>query len=92
MALIVNTNLASLNAQNNLAKNQSALQTALQRLSSGLRVNSAKDDAAGLYNIAIETDPVSDEINVISYQLEVTDLQESGVYTNNIMYIATAIF
>ncbi len=48
MALIVNTNLASLNAQRNLATSQSQLATTLQRLSSGLRVNSAKDDAAGL--------------------------------------------
>ncbi len=55
MALLINTNLASLNAQRNLSKNQMDLNTALQRLSSGLRVNSAKDDAAGLYNIAIET-------------------------------------
>jgi len=44
------------------------------------------------YNIAVETDPVADEVNVMSYQLEVTDLQESGIYTNNIMYVATAIF
>jgi flagellin len=49
MALVVNTNIASLNAQRNLNKSQSTLNTALQRLSSGLRVNSAKDDAAGLY-------------------------------------------
>lgn len=55
MALIINTNIASLNAQRNLSKSQSDLQTALQRLSSGMRVNSAKDDAAGLYNIALET-------------------------------------
>lgn len=48
MALIVNTNVASLVAQLNLNRNQSSLQTTLQRLSSGLRVNSAKDDAAGL--------------------------------------------
>ncbi len=48
MALIVNTNVASLVAQLNLSRNQSSLQTTLQRLSSGLRVNSAKDDAAGL--------------------------------------------
>ncbi|MBQ0784039.1 MAG: flagellin [Amphritea sp.] len=44
----INTNIASLNAQNNLSKSQSDLQTSLQRLSSGLRINSAKDDAAGL--------------------------------------------
>jgi flagellin len=48
MALTVNTNIASLNAQRNLTNSQSALNTSLQRLSSGLRVNSAKDDAAGL--------------------------------------------
>ncbi|RLA20015.1 MAG: flagellin FliC [Gammaproteobacteria bacterium] len=49
MALIVNSNLASLNAQRNLSKSQGDLNQALQRLSSGLRVNSAKDDAAGLF-------------------------------------------
>jgi flagellin len=49
MALTVNSNLASLNAQRNLNKSQSSLNISLQRLSSGLRVNSAKDDAAGLY-------------------------------------------
>jgi len=48
MALTVNTNIASLNAQRNLTNSQSSLNTSLQRLSSGLRVNSAKDDAAGL--------------------------------------------
>ena len=48
MPQIINTNLFSLNAQRNLNTTQSALQTSLQRLSSGLRVNSAKDDAAGL--------------------------------------------
>lgn len=47
MALIVNTNIASLNSQRNLAKSSSDLSVSLQRLSSGLRVNSAKDDAAG---------------------------------------------
>ncbi|HED17021.1 MAG TPA: flagellin FliC [Gammaproteobacteria bacterium] len=48
MALVVNTNLAALNAQRNLNTSQSAISTSLQRLSSGLRINSAKDDAAGL--------------------------------------------
>lgn len=48
MALIVNTNVSSLTAQRNLSSSGSALATSLQRLSSGLRVNSAKDDAAGL--------------------------------------------
>jgi flagellin len=44
----INTNVASLNAQRNLLTSQSSLQSSIQRLSSGLRVNSAKDDAAGL--------------------------------------------
>jgi flagellin len=48
MAMSVNTNVVSLNAQRNLGTSQSALATSMQRLSSGLRVNSAKDDAAGL--------------------------------------------
>lgn len=48
MPQIVNTNVASLNAQRNLNMSQGSLNTALQRLSSGLRINSAKDDAAGL--------------------------------------------
>jgi len=48
MAQTINTNVASLNAQRNLTSSQGSLSTTLQRLSSGLRVNSAKDDAAGL--------------------------------------------
>lgn len=48
MPQIINTNIASINAQRNLNSSQSDNQTALQRLSSGLRINSAKDDAAGL--------------------------------------------
>ncbi|MDP2064671.1 MAG: flagellin, partial [Burkholderiaceae bacterium] len=48
MASVINTNVSSLNTQRNLASSQSALATSIQRLSTGLRVNSAKDDAAGL--------------------------------------------
>ena len=48
MAATINTNINSLNAQRNLATNAMGLATSMQRLSSGLRVNSAKDDAAGL--------------------------------------------
>jgi flagellin len=48
MPQIINTNIASLNAQRNLNRSQDALSVSLQRLSSGLRINSAKDDAAGL--------------------------------------------
>ena len=59
MASTINTNTASLNSQRNLNASQSALSTSLQRLSSGLRINSAKDDAAGL---AI-SDRMSSQIN-----------------------------
>lgn len=48
MAAVINTNIASLNAQRNLGMSQANLSTSIQRLSSGLRINSAKDDAAGL--------------------------------------------
>ena len=48
MPMTINTNVVSLNAQRNLSMSQSSLATSMQRLSSGLRVNSAKDDAAGL--------------------------------------------
>jgi len=48
MTSIINSNINSLNAQRNLTKNQASLSTSMQRLSSGMRINSAKDDAAGL--------------------------------------------
>ncbi len=51
MALIINSNIMSLNAQRNVSKTNSMLATSIQRLSSGLRINSAKDDAAGLYSV-----------------------------------------
>ncbi|BCU07445.1 flagellin [Allochromatium tepidum] len=47
MAMVINTNVMSLNAQRNLTKSQGALGQSMERLSSGLRINSAKDDAAG---------------------------------------------
>lgn len=48
MAQVINTNISSMVAQNNLNKSQSSLQTSLERLSSGMRINGAKEDAAGL--------------------------------------------
>ena len=48
MSLTINTNIMSLNAQRNLSTTQNALSKSMQRLSSGLRINSAADDAAGL--------------------------------------------
>src|SRR5678815_1514919 len=63
MALSINTNLLSLNAQRNLGTSQMSLATSMQRLSSGLRINSAKDDAAGLA-IAARMDAQIRGINV----------------------------
>ncbi|HGJ5890359.1 MAG TPA: flagellin FliC, partial [Arsenophonus apicola] len=48
MALVINTNMSALNAQKALNKTQDTLGTTIQRLSTGLRINSAKDDAAGM--------------------------------------------
>lgn len=48
MAQIINTNVQSLNAQRNLARTTDSMSTSIQRLSSGLKINSSKDDAAGL--------------------------------------------
>ena len=48
MALYVNTNISSLNSRRNLSNSTNALDTSYERLASGLRINSAKDDAAGL--------------------------------------------
>ena len=48
MAIVINTNVSSLQAQKNLSSSQGSLQTSFNRLSSGYRINSAKDDAAGL--------------------------------------------
>jgi flagellin len=48
MAAVINTNVSSINAQRSLSSSSSSLNTAIQRLSSGMRINSAKDDAAGL--------------------------------------------
>ncbi|HHJ35453.1 MAG TPA: flagellin FliC [Gammaproteobacteria bacterium] len=55
MALVINSNIMSLNAQRNVSMTNNQLATSLQRLSSGLRINSAKDDAAGLYTVERQT-------------------------------------
>jgi flagellin len=55
MALVINSNIMSLNAQRNVSMTNGQLATSLQRLSSGLRINSAKDDAAGLYTVERQT-------------------------------------
>jgi flagellin len=63
MASIINTNLNSLNTQRNLGASQLSLSTSMQRLSSGLRINSAKDDASGL-SIATKMDSQIRGMNV----------------------------
>lgn len=63
MAAVINTNLASLTAQRSLSNNQSMLNTSIERLSSGLRVNNSKDDAAGLA-IATRMDAQARGMNV----------------------------
>ena len=55
MALVINSNIMSLNAQRNVSQTNNQLATSLQRLSSGLRINSAKDDAVGLYTVERQT-------------------------------------
>ncbi|MEQ1602941.1 MAG: flagellin FliC [Methylophilaceae bacterium] len=63
MSAVINTNIASLNTQRNLASSKSGLETSIQRLSSGLRVNSAKDDASGL-SVATKMDAQIRGMNV----------------------------
>ena len=55
MALVINSNIMSLNAQRNVSMTNNSLATSLERLSSGLRINSAKDDAAGMYTVERQT-------------------------------------
>ncbi|MBT7443352.1 MAG: flagellin FliC [Methylococcales bacterium] len=55
MAIVINSNIFSQNAQRNLNSTQGDLSTSLQRLSSGLRINSAKDDAAGQFSVETQT-------------------------------------
>ena len=59
MALSVNTNIASLTAQNNLQASQSRLTTSLERLSTGLKINSAGDDPAGLVTSSLQASQIS---------------------------------
>ena len=75
MASVINTNIASLNAQRNLLKSQNDMQTAMQRLSSGLRINSAKDDAAGL--------AISDRMTA-----QINGLNQATRNANNAMSVA----
>ncbi len=70
---VINTNITSMIGQSNLTKSQNALQTSMERLSSGLRINSAKDDAAGqIDRISKETN--FNGVNVGLNSLDVTKL------------------
>ena len=89
MSTSINTNVASLNAQRNLATSAASLTTTMQRLSSGLRVNSAKDDAAGL-SIATRIDAQTRGMNVAirnandAISLAQTAEGALGAITNNL--------
>ena len=72
MPMIINTNVNSLNAQRNLGSSQGSLATSMQRLSSGLRINTAKDDAAGL--------AIADRLtNAMGGRLELRDTPRGGL-------------
>ena len=82
MPSVINTNIQSLNAQRNLNTSQSALTTALQRLSSGLRVNSSKDDAAGLAvaeRMSVQVKGMSVAIRNASDGLSMAQTAEGGI-------------
>jgi flagellin len=88
MSSVINTNVSSLNAQRNLSSSQTSLATSLQRLSSGMRINSAKDDAAGL---AIST-RMSSQINGLNQAsrnandaISMTQTAEGGLSTTTDM-------
>lgn len=78
MSLTINTNIMSLDAQNNLDKSQSSLSQALQRLSSGMRINSAKDDAAGFYTSQIMTGDINGMNQAIRNANDGVSLAQTG--------------
>jgi len=95
MAMNINSNILSLNAQRNLTMSQTALSTAMQRLSSGLRINSAKDDAAGL---AI-SDRFSTQIrglnqairNATPHQIEALDMSRRALHNEGSAMLAARL-
>ncbi len=92
MSLVINTNVASLNAQRNLVGSQNALATSLQRLSSGLRINSAKDDAAGLAIATRFTTQINGLDQAARNANDAISLSQTaegalGEYTNNLQRI-----
>ena len=76
--LTIASNIASLIAQNNLSNTQNSLQTSLQRLSSGLRINSAKDDAAGLYTAELMSSSIRGNNQAIRNANDGTSLAQTA--------------
>ncbi len=92
MPSVINTNVASLNAQRNLSTSQGQLATSLQRLSSGLRINSAKDDAAGLAISTRFTTQINGLNQAVRNANDAISLSQTaegalGEYTNNLQRI-----
>lgn len=90
--LTINSNIASLVAQNNLAGTQGSLQTSLQRLSSGMRINSAKDDAAGLYTAELMSSAIRGSNQAVRNANDGTSLAQTaegalGQIANNLQRI-----
>ncbi|MDI1351264.1 MAG: flagellin [bacterium] len=82
MAQVINTNVLSLNAQINLGKSSKALATSLERLSSGLRINSAKDDAAGLgisTRLSSQTNGMNQAIRNANDAISLSQIAEGGM-------------
>ncbi len=76
--LTLNTNISSLIAQNNLNNTQASLQTSMQRLSSGLRINSAADDPAGLYTSQLMTSTINGDNQAISNAADGTSMAQTA--------------
>ncbi len=90
--LTINSNIASLVAQNNLSTTQSSLQTSLQRLSSGMRINSAKDDASGLFTAELMSSAIRGSNQAVRNANDGTSLAQTaegalGQIANNLQRI-----
>lgn len=90
--LTINSNIASLVAQNNLSGTQSSLQTSLQRLSSGMRINSAKDDASGLFTAELMSSAIRGSNQAVRNANDGTSLAQTaegalGQIANNLQRI-----
>ncbi|KAA6109576.1 flagellin FliC, partial [Pantoea sp. B_10] len=86
---VINTNTLSLTTQNNLSKSQASLGTAIERLSSGLRINSAKDDAAG-QAIATAIERLSSGLRINSAKDDAAGQAIANRFTSNINGLTVA--